>query len=108
MTNIRMILLPLTILLIATATVRAETPNVLSDNEKKAGFELLFDGKDLDGWEQGGNWKIDDGAICWASKGGDLTYKHKPIPDDFDLRFEWKVTKGANSGVYYRPGQYEY
>jgi hypothetical protein len=30
------------------------------------------------------------------------------VPDDFELRFEWKVGKGSNSGVYYRPGQYEY
>jgi len=30
------------------------------------------------------------------------------MPDDFELRFEWKVAKGSNSGVYYRPGQYEY
>ena len=30
------------------------------------------------------------------------------IPDDFELRFQWKVAAGSNSGVYYRPGQYEY
>ena len=30
------------------------------------------------------------------------------MPDDFELRFEWKVSKGCNSGVYYRPAQYEY
>ena len=24
------------------------------------------------------------------------------------MRFEWKVSKGCNSGVYYRPGQVEY
>jgi hypothetical protein len=32
----------------------------------------------------------------------------QPIPDDFELRFQWKVAKGSNSGVYYRPTQYEY
>jgi hypothetical protein len=30
------------------------------------------------------------------------------VPDDFELRFEWKVSKGCNSGLYYRPAQYEY
>jgi hypothetical protein len=108
MTGTKTIWLLLTMLLTATVDVRAETLNVLSDDENKAGFELLFDGKNLDGWDHSGNWKVEDGAICWASKGGELTYKRKPIPDDFDLRFEWKVSKGANSGVYYRPGQYEY
>ena len=32
----------------------------------------------------------------------------RKIPDDFELRFEWKVARGSNSGVYYRPTQYEY
>jgi hypothetical protein len=70
--------------------------------------QLLFNGRDFQGWEQKGNWKIDDGAIARAGKGGSLTYKAQKIPDDFELSFEWKVGKGSNSGVYYRPGQYEY
>jgi hypothetical protein len=37
-----------------------------------------------------------------------VTYTVAKVPDDFELRFEWKVSKGCNSGVYYRPGQYEY
>jgi len=82
--------------------------NVLTEEEKKAGFELLFDGKGLDGWQQSGNWVVENGAISRAKKGGGLTYPAKMIPDDFELRFEWKVGEGSNSGVYYRPGQYEY
>lgn len=82
--------------------------NTLSADEKQAGFELLFDGKGFDGWEQKGNWKIEDGAIARSDKGGGLTFKTKPIPDNFELRFDWKVGKGCNSGIYYRPGQYEY
>src|SRR5262245_172490 len=85
-----------------------ETPNVLSDEEKKAGFELIFDGKELKGWEHKDNWKVVEGAISREGKGGGITYRTKAIPDDFELRFEWKVGKGSNSGVYYRPGQYEY
>jgi hypothetical protein len=30
------------------------------------------------------------------------------VPDDLELRFDWKVSAGCNSGVYYRPGQVEY
>ena len=71
-------------------------------------FETLFDGKTFTGWEQKGNWVIEDGAFFRKAKGGNLTYTVKPVPDDFELRFEWKVSKGCNSGVYYRPGQYEY
>ncbi|HXG12539.1 MAG TPA: DUF1080 domain-containing protein [Gemmataceae bacterium] len=94
--------------LVAGAATIADLPNALSEEEKKQGFELLFNGKDLTGWEHKGNWKVENGAIVRADKGGDLTYKVKPIPDDFELRFEWKVARGSNSGVYYRPGQYEY
>lgn len=86
----------------------ADKPNMLTAEEKKAGFELLFNGTDLKSWEHKGNWKIEGDAITRFGKGGSLTYKAKKVPDDFELRFEWKVAKGSNSGVYYRPGQYEY
>ncbi len=83
-------------------------PNSLTEEEKKAGFELLFDGQSLDGWQQDGNWVVEDGVIARKGKGGSLVWKGQPIPDDFELRFEWKVGERSNSGVYYRPGQYEY
>ncbi len=72
------------------------------------GFTSLFDGRSFTGWEHKGNWVIVDGAFFRKSSGGPLTYMVKTVPDDFELRFEWKVSKGCNSGVYYRPGQYEY
>lgn len=72
------------------------------------GFESLSDGRTFTGWEQKGNWVIEDGAFYRERSGGSLTYTAKTVPDDFELRFEWKVSKGCNSGVYYRPGQYEY
>jgi hypothetical protein len=98
----------LLVLCVFAFPARASDPNTLTDEEKQAGFELLFNGLTLNGWEQKGNWTIDDGAISRTAKGGDLTYKAKKIPDDFELRFQWKVAQKTNSGVYYRPGQYEY
>ncbi|MHC4878388.1 MAG: 3-keto-disaccharide hydrolase [Planctomycetota bacterium] len=92
-------------------TVSADEANALSKTEKQAGFELLFNGSTLDGWNQNKdkpNWVVKDGAITRTGRGGSLTYGVKKVPDDFELRFEWKVAKGSNSGVYYRPGQYEY
>lgn len=86
----------------------AGDPNALTDDEKKAGFELLFSGRDFQGWKQSGNWVIEDGAMSRAERGGSIVYEAKKVPDDFELRFEWKVAEGCNSGVYYRPTQYEY
>ena len=86
----------------------ADDPNALTEEEKKAGFELLFSGRDFQGWKQSGNWVIEDGAMSRADRGGSIVYEAKKIPDDFELRFEWKVGEGCNSGLYYRPTQYEY
>ncbi|MFO1485634.1 MAG: DUF1080 domain-containing protein [Verrucomicrobiaceae bacterium] len=72
------------------------------------GFESLFGGKLLEGWKHGGNWSVVNGEIACTKRGGSLVYEKAKVPDDFELRFEWKVSKGCNSGVYYRPGQYEY
>lgn len=86
----------------------ADSPNTLTSAEKDAGFELLFNGENLDGWKHGGNWKVEEGVITREGKGGSLIYQERTVPDDFELRFEWKVAEGSNSGVYYRPTQYEY
>src|SRR5262245_29542815 len=93
---------------IGLAPVGAAEPNTLTDAEKKLGFELVFDGKSLEGWEHKNNWKVVDGTISRVDKGGDIAYKKKKIPDDFELAFDWKVGPGSNSGVYYRPTQIEY
>ncbi len=95
-------------IVIADEAASADNANRLTNDEQQAGFELLFDGSDLKNWKHAGNWKVEDGAIARADAGGDLTYDKSTVPDDFELRFEWKVATGSNSGVYYRPGQYEY
>ncbi|MEZ6087389.1 MAG: DUF1080 domain-containing protein [Pirellulaceae bacterium] len=71
-------------------------------------FTQLFDGASFEGWKHSGNWVIEEGAFFRKAAGGSLTYTAAPVPDDFELRFEWKVSEGCNSGVYYRPGQVEY
>lgn len=103
--------LPVFATLLASAALVAPTLHAqtqLSVEEKALSFESLFNGTDFTGWEQKGNWVSEDGTIFRKEKGGSLVYKAKPIPDDFELRFEWKISEKGNSGVYYRPGQYEY
>src|SRR5437867_8360572 len=96
------------IIALSMASACIADPEKLADDEQRLGFTLLFDGVHLDGWQQKGNWVVEDGALFRKEKGGDITYTVSKVPDDFELRFEWKVSKGCNSGVYYRPGQYEY
>jgi hypothetical protein len=74
------------------------------------GWVTLFDGKSLDGWvtlegepvTQG--WKVDDGALHCPGRVGSI-YASKEY-GDFDLRFEWKISKGGNAGIKYRMVHY--
>jgi len=68
-------------------------PNQLTDDEKKAGFELLFNSRDFDGWQQPGNWKIDDGALMRRGRGGEIACKKYCIHGDYELRFEYRASK---------------
>jgi len=95
--------------------------NTLTDAEKQDGWVLLFDGESTDGWRgyKKDNfpkaWVIDDGALhiqgsgrgeLGAEDGGDIIYDDKKF-SDFHMKLEWKVAKGANSGIFYRGEELE-
>src|SRR5205085_7526523 len=70
-----------------------------ADQPTEAGFTPLFDGKSLDGWQNGKDgYIVEDGAIVSQPKGsGNLaTVKNY---GDFHLKFEFKLTPGANNGI---------
>jgi len=94
--------------LVCLLAIFARPASALDPAEQQLGFVALSDGKTFEGWKQDGNWVIEDGAFSRVRPSGQLTYEKQLIPDDFELRFDWKVSKGCNSGVYYRPGQVEY
>ena len=84
-------------------------PNALTEAERAAGWELLFDGERAHGFrrfkgdafpEKG--WAIEDGAIhkVAGAGGGDIVTRREY--KDFEFAFEWKVAERANSGVIYR------
>lgn len=63
------------------------------------GFVSLFDGKTLDGWQGGKDgYEIVEGAIVCKEKGGGNLYTSKEYAD-FHLKFEFKLTPGANNGI---------
>lgn len=73
----------------------------LSEQEKAEGFQLLFNGRNLDGWV--GNttdYVPEDGVIAVRPKNGGHgnLYTEKEY-SNFNFRFEFKLTPGANNGL---------
>jgi hypothetical protein len=75
-----------------------------------AGFEVLFDRKDLSKLKTDGNWQIQaDGSLKLTPREGEkgwTRYHHYLwVPGeygDFTFDFEFQYTAGGNSGVYFR------
>lgn len=90
-------------LLGAGVALDAQQPNVLTAAEKSSGWQLLFDGNTLAGWrafkaaEPPAGWKAVDGAIVRMGGPGDLMTGEQF--GDFELRLEWKIVAGGNSGI---------
>ena len=98
-----------------SATMEEEAPlNTLTEKEKEDGWQLLFNGENFEGWrgygmdEVPGAWVIEDNAIkiqgsgageAGAENGGDIIYDQQF--QNFELKFDWKVSEGGNSGVFY-------
>ena len=85
------------------------TAPVLAQGVLEPGFERIFDGQSLDGWDGDPTyWSVEDGAlvgtvtpdtlldrntfIIW--RGGELA--------DFELRLEYRIANSGNSGINYR------
>jgi len=99
--------------LVASAVLLAQTAG-LSAADVEEGFQSIFNGKDLTGWE--GNpklWSVKDGAITGQTtaenpaKGNTFLIWTNGTPGDFELRCSYKLVPGddkgfANSGIQYR------
>jgi hypothetical protein len=87
--------------------------NALTPLQKREGWKLLWDGKSSEGWrgarlagfpEEG--WTIEDGILtvegsggAESANGGDIVTVKKY--KDFILEVDFRITKGANSGIKY-------
>jgi hypothetical protein len=88
-------------------------PNTLSAYEKQDGWKLLFDGKTNTGWRSATSmtfpakgWEVKNGLLSVlgsaggeAANGGDIITNGQYKA--FDMSFEFRMSKGANSGVKY-------
>ncbi len=85
--------------------------NNISEQEKHQGYTLLFNGRDFDGWYSAGTttrpvrrWNITDGILMVNASDGSETGNDIVTEKQFgafELAFDFKFTKGANSGVKY-------
>ena len=78
------------------------------------GYIVIFDGTSLNGWRGYGKdhvparWTIEDGCLKFtgtgagesqSGDGGDIIFTKKF--KNFEMKFDWKISKGGNSGVFY-------
>jgi hypothetical protein len=92
---------------------KPQTPNTLTEKEKKDGWKLLFDGRTTTGWRGAykdkfpdRGWDVEDGMLVIQKSDGSESQSFGDIVtdaeyNDFDLTFEFKLTEGANSGLKY-------
>lgn len=88
-------------------------PNTLTEAERNAGWRMLWDGKTTKGWRSArgpafpeGGWSIEDGVLsvlgadgAESANGGDIITTEKF--SSFELKLEFNITEGANSGIKY-------
>lgn len=83
------------------------TANTLTDAEKAAGWKLLFDGKDFNGWHNFKHdgvrpgWQVRDGALVCADphNAGDLVTAE--AFGWFELQLDYNISEAGNSGIMY-------
>lgn len=99
-------------LVLLCALVAAAQVNQLTAKEKSAGWRSLFDGKTLNGWrgfhsdKLPAGWVVEDGCIKKGPANGELGQAGGDLItvdefSNFEFSIEWKMVKGANSGVKY-------
>lgn len=100
------------------AAVEDKSAALMSEYQSGEGWTSLFNGIDLTGWKSidtgeipTDGWGVEDGVLvvnpAGSKRGGDIITEKKY--EDFWLSFDYKLTKGANSGVKYfiNPGVYD-
>ena len=89
------------------------TKNKLTQDELKNGWQLLWNGETTEGWRGAklttfptDGWVIENGELTVLENGGEESAAGGDIVTnevygDFELKLEFKITEGANSGIKY-------
>jgi hypothetical protein len=82
--------------------VKDAAPSVITT---EAGFEPLFNGRDLTGWTGGTSlYSVENGSLVYAAGARGNLYTVQQHAN-FDLRFDYKLTAGADNGIAIRTPQ---
>jgi len=88
--------------------IRNNLPNNLDPEERAQGWRLLWDGKTSKGWRSAqaagfpaAGWSMANGELAVQSKGGGGDIMSEEEFDAFELQMEFKLSAGANSGIFY-------
>lgn len=86
-----------------TESAAAPSPQLLSAAETAAGWIALFDGESLFGWKANSdlNWRVEDGVVL-ADEGKPGLLQSTSRFADFELRCDFRVAAGGNSGIFLR------
>jgi hypothetical protein len=86
---------------------QSDRPESLAGDEP--GFRAIFDGKTLDGWEGDPKyWRVTDGVMTGEITPSTLIKSNTFLiwrggtPKDFELKVDYRITSGGNSGINYR------
>jgi hypothetical protein len=94
------------IAILACLPLTAQRPNTLTPAERKEGYLLLFNGRDLTGWDGDPRlWSVKDGVLVGSTEGVELKQNTFLISQekysDFLLKVEIKL-RNHNSGIQFR------
>ena len=89
------------------AEAEEETSTIVAEE-----WEILFDGTSMDLWKGYGSenvpetWKIEDGAMVFyppedGPEGESYNLVSRKEYTNFVLSFEWKISEGGNSGIFW-------
>ena len=89
------------------APKQSDRPSPVEGDEP--GFTPIFDGTSLTGWEGDPTyWRVENGAIvgeitpATVVKSNTFIIWRGGTPKDFELKLDYRITPGGNSGVNYR------
>jgi hypothetical protein len=91
-------------------TLKDTAMNTLTREEKAQGWQLLFDGKTMQGWRTYQNkpqtsWQVSNGILSCTYDTSHALQHADLITDkqykNFELALDWKVEPRANSGILY-------